>query len=411
MAKKNIVVFISIILCSTIFLIILSQLTVVPLSSVLSNEKDYLKNTKVGSVNISSLNSTNAEEKVNAQINNWKAKKKIQLSFLNKRVELPDNVFMFMVSDTFKSIQNGKENPLSVEINNNELVSLFRQLGMVSIIDEIDLSKLKAFLKQDAANLTLTDLDINMEKYLTGYDEMKQTVISSNEVVIYKPNFINNWLKEHKTIILKPNKLFSFQNTVKGLTDADSLGRLSSALYKAILQSNIQVVERNISQTKPDNIPLGFEANVQEDLDLKLYNPNSDEIKIISKKTAFNKMNISIIGPMSPLKYVISEEDEQVYPQRKILEYVPTKNLERTIKGKNGYSIEVYKEVYYQHQLLERVLVSNDFYLPKDDVEYKCISSSGNSLEMDNNQLAGDGNEVTEDNSKSENNVKTEEDK
>lgn len=411
MAKKNIVVFISIILCSTIFLIILSQLTVVPLSSVLSNEKDYLKNTKVGSVNISSLNSTNAEEKVNAQINNWKAKKKIQLSFLNKRVELPDNVFMFMVSDTFKSIQNGKENPLSVEINNNELVSLFRQLGMVSIIDEIDLSKLKAFLKQDAANLTLTDLDINMEKYLTGYDEMKQTVISSNEVVIYKPNFINNWLKEHKTIILKPNKLFSFQNTVKGLTDADSLGRLSSALYKAILQSNIQVVERNISQTKPDNIPLGFEANVQEDLDLKLYNPNSDEIKIISKKTAFNKMNISIIGPMSPLKYVISEEDEQVYPQRKILEYVPTKNLERTIKGKNGYSIEVYKEVYYQHQLLERVLVSNDFYLPKDDVEYKCISSSGNSLGMDNNQLAGNGNEVTEDNSKSENNVKTEEDK
>ncbi|MBB2480647.1 VanW family protein [Bacillus sp. APMAM] len=411
MAKKNIVVFISIILCSTIFLIILSQLTVVPLSSVLSNEKDYLKNTKVGSVNISSLNSTNAEEKVNAQINNWKAKKKIQLSFLNKRVELPDNVFMFMVSDTFKSIQNGKENPLSVEINNNELVSLFRQLGMVSIIDEIDLSKLKAFLKQDAANLTLTDLDINMEKYLTGYDEMKQTVISSNEVVIYKPNFINNWLKEHKTIILKPNMLFSFQNTVKGLTDADSLGRLSSALYKAILQSNIQVVERNISQTKPDNIPLGFEANVQEDLDLKLYNPNSDEIKIISKKTAFNKMNISIIGPMSPLKYVISEEDEQVYPQRKILEYVPTKNLERTIKGKNGYSIEVYKEVYYQHQLLERVLVSNDFYLPKDDVVYKCISSSGNSLGMDNNQLAGNGNEVTEDNSKSENNVKTEEDK
>jgi hypothetical protein len=389
MDKKNIIVFISIITCCSIILFVISQASALALTPFTSKEY-YSSNTSIGKVNIASLQQDQAKEKVSSRIDNWKNKKNIRLTFLNKEHEVPDNVFQFSVSDSFQTVRNGKENPLVVEINNSEILNVLKQLGMESIMEEMNLNKLKTVLKQYAINFSESKLDINMEQFLFGFNDKKISNLSTVEIPIDNQNLMGKWLVENKSLVMKSNSVFSLSDTFKNNMinfinkDYASISKISSGIYKAALQTNLKVMERNISASVPQSIELGLEAYINDsNMDLKLYNPNDYSIRIKSKKIAFNKMEITIEGPTLPLQYIIAKENEKIYPQRTIVEYVPSQDMERSEVGRSGYSIDVYKEIYLKQTLIERQLVSKDFYLPKENIEYKYLQSGGN--EINNN--------------------------
>ncbi len=148
--------------------------------------------------------------------------------------------------------------------------------------------------------------------------------------------------------------------------------QISSTLYNAVLESELDIVERQNHSLKVGYLDYGYDATLAGDyIDFKFKNNTNYPIYIESYLTS-NEVVCNIYGyderpdnrevkfenvlveVIEPGPKVIKETDELPEGQQKV-----------TVKPLKGYKYKLYKLVYIDGKLQEKVLVNNSYYRPR----------------------------------------------
>ena len=143
--------------------------------------------------------------------------------------------------------------------------------------------------------------------------------------------------------------------------------QVSSALYSAVLNANLEVVKRYNHSLTVGYVPYGQDATVSSgEIDFRFKNDTREPIKIVASSddagvyiTLLGKkpdpsvtVKIENITTQTLVPEVIVEEDETLAPGEEVVDYA----------GKTGYVVQTYKHIYKDGVLAETVHVSTSRY-------------------------------------------------
>ena len=144
-----------------------------------------------------------------------------------------------------------------------------------------------------------------------------------------------------------------------------------TALYNAVLNAELEVIQRHNHSARVSYADLGFDATVAGDYyDLKFKNNTSSPV-LISSWLENNLLQVSIIGeenrpPERSIRFV-SEKVEVTPPEpyREVVDpTVPRGERLITLESQMGYQVEVHKVIYMENEEVERVKISTSTYKP-----------------------------------------------
>lgn len=192
------------------------------------------------------------------------------------------------------------------------------------------------------------------------------------------------------TVIL-PGDVFSFNNVVgprtiengyriapvifKGeLVDGVGGGvcQVSSTLYNSILMSRLGIIERTNHTIPSTYVPIGLDATVSYGvLDFKFQN-TLDFPVYIESFTKGNKITISIYGKKTSNRRVklTSQIDKVIKKDTEIVFEDTMFEGEKLVaeKGRNGYRASSYMIIYDGDKLVDKKLISKDYYRPRKEI-------------------------------------------
>lgn len=221
-----------------------------------------------------------------------------------------------------------------------------------------------------------------ISKYITRYDESNINRSTNIKLASEKIN----------GTILMPGETFSYNKTVgertikAGYKEAavymggkvvDGIGggicQVSSTLYNAVLDANLEIIERRNHYFITGYVSASRDATVSYgSIDFKFKNTRTYPIKIecISQNGI---CMISIYGIKEDTEYEIVIEDKitEVIPYN--TKYVKTNKLEKGIeneiqKGVNGYKSEAYRILRLNGKVISKTLLSKDSYNPLERI-------------------------------------------
>lgn len=275
---------------------------------------------------------------------------------------------------------------------NQEPFELF--LGSPGIDFAISLGEIKNLLLEEKSEyiipLKITEAEIGPEDlgdsifidtlstYTSKYDASNKNRSTNVELASLK---LNN-------VILLPGETFSYNKTVgkrtisNGFKEASiytkngieyGLGggicQVSSTLYNAVLEANLDIVERKNHSYTVSYVPLGRDATVSYGtIDFKFKNSRAYPIKLVS--SAKNGIvSISIKGIKEETDYTVTVTTKKLQTTPFETKYINDNTL---IKGSQvvkqngfyGYKYETYKVLSLNGVVVSTTLLSTDNYIP-----------------------------------------------
>ncbi len=143
--------------------------------------------------------------------------------------------------------------------------------------------------------------------------------------------------------------------------------QVSSALYSAVLNANLEIVKRYAHSLTVGYVPYGQDATVASgEIDFRFKNNTNEPVKIIASSdnvgvyiTLMGKkpdpsitVEIENVTTQTLVPETIVEIDENLEPGTEVVDY----------DGKTGYVVQTYKHIYKDGQLIETVHVSTSRY-------------------------------------------------
>ena len=195
-------------------------------------------------------------------------------------------------------------------------------------------------------------------------------------------------------LILKPGETFSYNRVVGKRTIAagyqnaaifsggkvvDDVGggicQISSTLYGAVLNANLQVIERTNHGMQTSYSKPGIDATVYYgSLDFKFKNNRNVPIKLYASVSG-GKVVVSIKGENPEgEKANISTEILRVIPRKLIVKEDPNMEIGKEVVqqgGADGKEVRTYKQVVKNGSSKGRTIVSTDIYNPSDRIVVK----------------------------------------
>lgn len=224
-----------------------------------------------------------------------------------------------------------------------------------------------------------------LSKYTTVYDESNQNRSTNIKLASEKID----------GTILMPGETFSYnkivgQRTIKaGYKEAavymggkvvDGIGggicQVSSTLYNAVLEANLEIVDRKNHYFITGYVSASKDATVSYGtIDFKFKNSRNYPIKInCTSQNGICQIIISGIKEEVEYEVVIEEKITEIIPYT--TKYIETKTLEKGVeneiqKGVNGYKSEAYRILKLNGQIITKTLLSKDSYNPLQRVVEK----------------------------------------
>lgn len=189
-------------------------------------------------------------------------------------------------------------------------------------------------------------------------------------------------------IILLPGETFSYNKVVgertfeNGFKEAsvytssgvvNGLGggicQVSSTLYNAVLEANLEIVERRNHRYAVSYVPLGRDATVAYgSIDFRFKNNRQYPIKI-SSYTKNGTLFVSITGIEEETEYDVSITTKRLSTTPFTTKYIQDSSMsegtqKQTQYGDNGYKYETYKTVSLNGAIISTELISTDNYTP-----------------------------------------------
>ncbi|WP_226646574.1 VanW family protein [Mesobacillus subterraneus] len=339
-------------------------------SAQTSAKQVFSENTTIGNFDVSNKSQDEVATYIQKKVDSWLSQANIRLVYKGQNYPVNTASFVFDVEDSVSSAISGAKNELYVHweeeaLNNLNLSS--------AIMAKLNTEKLTIKMQASAQKL-IPEIEIKLEDFLPAEE---QAIISTASVKL-SSNVESELIEGLVPIEILPNSMFSLaayaNENGQVNVSASTFSQIGSALYKALLQSDISIVERHISSQLPNNIELGYETKVDfsENLDLKFYNPSDTSYKIEFNLNG-QELEAVVTGAPPTYEYKITATDKQEFKPRIIKQYSPLlKQGQKSVQkeGKVGLLIKVNREIYGETgELLKTEFISEDFYPPSHRVE------------------------------------------
>lgn len=291
----------------------------------------------------------------------------------------PKNAYLEKNKNEFKII----ENEYGIKINKDKLKDsiLKNIIEDGNIYLDIPFEKIPAEYNVESIKKIKDKLGSFSTKFINGKNDsaritnMKLASESINGTLLY-PNEV-----------FSTNKKFGSTTKAKGYKPApiiingkleDEYGggvcQISSTLYNAVLYSELDIVERKNHSLKVGYLDYGYDATLAGDyIDFKFKNSTPSPIFIESYLTE-NQVICNIYGVDEREKNrEIKFQNaliEKIQPAPKIIKY--TDELDENenkveVTQLAGYKYKLYKLIYINGKLTEKVLINNSYYKPREE--------------------------------------------
>jgi hypothetical protein len=390
--NKQVAKLFTLLLFGILFVFSFSHFSAITYERVFSRTEVFNEGTMVGSVDISGLTKEEAVEYITTSFNTWFQSSLLSLHYKEVDKRIDSEMFRFSIKESVNTAVNGKVSPLVIHIQEPIYKGMIESFNDELLVDSMDHSSLSRDLLNVVTTMKTGDFDFNLLDYVNK--ELQSLIISEGAVSISEKQF--NLLSEE---LLNKNQLtipamsqfslLEFINAQSITLSNESLNILGSTLYKTILLSNMEVIERHTSRQLPDFIELGFEAEVTMDnLDLVFYNPNATDY-IVNITIQDDVIKMELVGAPLLYKYKIVLEGKTTFPPKSILQFDPKLPLgtSRILDvGKKGYLIRVIRNKIQENgDVLDTKLISEDFYPPVHQVVISSVLSKSVPIDKDGN--------------------------
>lgn len=397
--KKIVVSIIGLIVISTILLSSWS-FAKIPLSIA----SGYGNHTYIGPFNISNSKTKQAKSKLATDLTKLQSKLEVNLIYQDIQFTLPPETVKFDIDMTLANANSGEDNLIITVVSRAGLETVLNQELPWIQFTENAIDSVAMGIEKDLQS-GIMPRNIYLTDYL-GTNVVPDELLASSEYSIELLSLgLSKALQTLDKTVIQPFELFSMMELVSSLNEEplsnEEMTLLSSLLYSAVLQTNFQIDERNISTEVPSTIQPGFEAAINQTLglDFKFTNLNKTEF-IIRADWSAGIIRLSIEGKPFYYTYEPSIMNVETYNTRTIRQYSAFVNDGQVLvseEGKEGMEVVVQRNILLNGKVINTEDVTKDFYAPIHRVEVhpltKANASTGEST---------DGNEV--DNGSFENN-------
>ena len=373
-----------VLILSTAYVYGFSQFGARALGPMFAGDETYSSGTTVGSVNLEGKTAQEAIELLKAAAADWHANSTLKLHYKEKTITLETEQFVFDPEETIFSLADGRKNAMRVSLDESVLVDWIGSISPPLIGEEINLKDLSVKLAEPAAILKTGEFTVGLEEFMPK-KAVDEGVISEGTVEVKEPSSdLGLAAKEFTSITIEGGTEFSFNRLVKdkGLENVsdEALSMMATATYIAVLQTNFEILERNISKELPNYAKLGSEVFVStgSGKDFVFANPNNNMYEL-SFSYSGGKLVASISGTKFLYDYKMVADGKALFKPKTIKQFSPLlKNGQVNIveEGKEGAIIKIYREIYSQGNLIDTIVMSEDYYPPVHRVEVHALPAS-----------------------------------
>lgn len=264
---------------------------------------------------------------------------------------------------------------------------------------KVNKEKLKSKIKNSVLVGGFVEIPVDIEKPKITKDMLKQI---KDRLGSFTTTFAGSSLGRKHNInlasssingkILLPSEVFSFNETT-GPRDADAgykeakiildgdltpgigggVCQVSTTLYNAVLLSDLKIEERHPHSIPATYVEKGLDATVAYDyLDFKFSN-NTNYPVYIHSEVKDNNLTITIFGKKVKKNRVVKIKSEIIQVLEPEVETRIDEKLEPGTKnilqkGRYGYKVKTYKEVYENGSKIKTEIISSDFYKPRKEI-------------------------------------------
>ncbi|WP_043934226.1 G5 domain-containing protein [Bacillus sp. EB01] len=351
--------------------------------SLFAGGEGYLPGTAVGTINLEGKSPKEALDLLKAGLAEWQANTEYKLVYKEKMIELDKEQFSFDFEGTVTSLVNGRQNALIASVDESVILEWITMISPQLIGKEINLNDLHAKLVEPASSLQSGEVVIKLAEFIVG-EIQKTEVISTGTVNVKEVSHeLEMAVEAFQGITIQAGSEFSFlryiENEKLESLSPNALSMMASAVYIAVLGTNFDLIERNISKELPEYSDLGSEARVEPErgIDFSFYNPNETEFKL-DFEFAGDRLNATITGTPFLFEYKAVSEGKEAFKPKTIIQNSPlltTGQVTIEEEGKEGKIITIYREVYSNGTLIDTVAISEDYYPPVPRVEIRALTA------------------------------------
>lgn len=406
MLKTGIYSFTIVLVC-TVFLISFSVAGSYAYETINPPEQQFAQGTQISAISIGELTNEVAKQKIEQEIANWKESKKVTFHYLDQEVTLlAGELFSFDSDASLQLAKTEKVVPLVVTVNDNQITELLSQLSKRNLGRLLKQDVLHEDLKKYACNLPNEEFHVNVHDYFLDEFRQKEVIISEHYINnLTVTNELQQFVRNLNGFEIVPKTELSFRSILKELNLSSSNGEemniVATALYKTLLATNFEILQRETSVSLPEYSELGFEAFVSgKESDLRFYNPNILSYTLIVNLDG-NVLHTALKGYQLENIYKIKLAETETFEPKRVLQYsaeVPIGQRVISQEGKKGYATAVYREVYDRlNRKLDQSLISKDFYRPTHIIEVRSLIAAEPAYSPEQEGLTNPSNEAEED--------------
>jgi hypothetical protein len=382
-----------VILTSTFLIFSFSHFGAKAFEGLVANVKGFSENTFIGPINVSGLEEAEAMQEVTTKVMEWQTNTMITLTFQGGNAPFLVDQFSFQMNESVQGAKDSTVNQILVSLDSEAVETVLHSISPRLSGEKVDIKRLEMDLLAKAAMLETGTINVSVEDFLI-------TPLSKEQVIhtISIPMETAELSNIGATLMIEPKSTFSLLSFLEkqGLSelDSNSMQLLSSGIYQAILPTNFKIVERHIGTELIRDTLLGYEAKVDTLLkwDLSFFNPNEDAYKL-EVYGDDQSLIIDLVGAPFLYQYSMSEDGLQEFEQKKIKQYSPLLKSGEIIvsrNGQKGYYIEIYRVIKDETDtVIEKQLVSKDYYPPIHQVEVYALKSAENVIPEQSEETAG----------------------
>ncbi|MCM3765454.1 VanW family protein [Neobacillus niacini] len=344
----------------------------------------FAEGTTIGMINISGKTKEEAVNLLEEKYVEWMKGISFEMLYGDKSAPFDVNLFELDSSATVAAINDGQKNTANITVDKAMAEEQLKGLFPLLKAEEIDWEKLTQTLNQIAS---LFEPGTHSYKLYPDYliaDQIKDDVVISETVVQLDnaPSELLSIVNQTLTIEIAADATFSLLGFAANnkLTDTKTLNLLATGIYQAVLASNFEIVERNISSSLPGYAKLGYEAMVIPDkkVDLVVKNPNMASY-FLEMQVDNNQLKVALKGQKLLYSYKLTVKDEQKLTPKTIIQYSSSVKPGKTkiqTNGEDGQIIKLYRDIYQDSQFIKSEFVSEDYYPANYKVEIHGLAAS-----------------------------------
>ncbi len=250
----------------------------------------------------------------------------------------------------------------------------------------------------------------------TTYNEVEEKDVLSKELGVQEIKLkkyagildIEKYEEIFDNVILKPQEIFSFNERVANIVeepneiyDDNLLSKFASALYNAVILSDLKIIERTNNPQEPQYIAMGQDVKIRYDtVDFRFKNTSQYSVKIMCEADG-EKIKFSIYGSSSvndskikihsEIKKYVNYDTE--YKMHDEIEEVEDLGIANGIikEGEYGKVVDSYRMFKENGTVIKKEFLATSTYLPVNQIKIMMDGESSKELDEGQNTLVTNG--------------------